>query len=153
MSLKLEVSGAQVHAADISPDALNVTAMNARRLGTEIVCHQGDLLAAVPGMAFDLIVTNPPYIPTADCAVLQSEVMREPALALDGGDDGLDLYRRIAVDAPVHLRPGGLLAAEIGIGEEQAVAALWQHAGLTEVTILPDFRGIPRIVTGRKPDV
>ena len=89
VSMSLEVPGAQVHAADLSPDALAVTAKNAELLGASVTLHQGDLFAAVPETAFDVIVSNPPYIPSADCLTLQEEVRREPLMALDGGADGL----------------------------------------------------------------
>lgn len=74
VSMSLEVPGAQVHAADLSPDALAVTAKNAELLGASVTLHQGDLFAAVPETAFDVIVSNPPYIPSADCLTLQEEV-------------------------------------------------------------------------------
>ena len=84
VSMALEVPGAQVHAADLSPDALAVTAKNAELLGASVTLHQGDLFAAVPEIAFDVIVSNPPYIPSADCLTLQEEVRREPRISTAG---------------------------------------------------------------------
>ena len=144
----LEVPGAQVHAADLSPDALAVTAKNAELLGASIVLHQGDLFAAVPEIAFDVIVSNPPYIPSADCLTLQEEVRREPMMALDGGTDGLNFYRRIASDAPNFLRPGGVLLLEVGFDQAEAVMALL--ADFADVQAHEDYQHIPRMIEARK---
>lgn len=148
VSMSLEVPGAQVHAADLSPDALAVTAKNAELLGASVTLHQGDLFAAVPEIAFDVIVSNPPYIPSADCLTLQEEVRREPLMALDGGADGLDFYRRIASDAPKFLRPGGVLLLEAGFDQAEAVMALL--ADFADVRAHEDYQHIPRMIEARK---
>ena len=148
VSMSLEVPGAQVHAADLSPDALAVTAKNAELLGASVTLHQGDLFAAVPEPAFDVIVSNPPYIPSADCLALQEEVRREPMMALDGGTDGLDFYRRIASDAPKFLRPGGVLLLEVGFDQAEAVMALL--ADFADVQAHEDYQHIPRMIEARK---
>ena len=148
VSMALEVPGAQVHAADLSPDALAVTAKNAELLGASVTLHQGDLFAAVPEIAFDVIVSNPPYIPSADCLTLQEEVRREPMMALDGGADGLDFYRRIASDAPKFLRPGGVLLLEVGFDQAEAVMALL--ADFADVQAHEDYQHIPRMIEARK---
>ena len=148
VSMALEVPGAQVHAADLSPDALAVTAKNAALLGASIVLHQGDLFAAVPEIAFDVIVSNPPYIPSADCLTLQEEVRREPMMALDGGTDGLNFYRRIAADAPKFLLPGGVLLLEVGFDQAEAVMALL--ADFADVQAHEDYQHIPRMIEARK---
>ena len=148
VSMALEVPGAQVHAADLSPDALAVTAKNAELLGASVTLHQGDLFAAVPEIAFDVIVSNPPYIPSADCLTLQEEVRREPMMALDGGADGLNFYRRIASDAPKFLRPGGVLLLEVGFDQAEAVMALL--ADFADVQAHEDYQHIPRMIEARK---
>lgn len=148
VSMALEVPGAQVHAADLSPDALAVTAKNAELLGASVTLHQGDLFAAVSGIAFDVIVSNPPYIPSADCLTLQEEVRREPLMALDGGTDGLNFYRRIASDAPKFLRPGGVLLLEVGFDQAEAVMALL--ADFADVQAHEDYQHIPRMIEARK---
>ena len=148
VSMALEVPGAQVHAADLSPDALAVTAKNAELLGASVTLHQGDLFAAVPEIAFDVIVSNPPYIPSADCLTLQEEVRCEPLMALDGGTDGLDFYRRIASDAPKFLRPGGILLLEVGFDQAEAVMALL--ADFADVQAHEDYQHIPRMIEARK---
>lgn len=148
VSMALEVPGAQVHAADLSPDALAVTAKNAELLGASVTLHQGDLFSAVPETAFDVIVSNPPYIPSADCLTLQEEVRREPMMALDGGADGLNFYRRIASDAPKFLRPGGVLLLEVGFDQAEAVMALL--ADFADVQAHEDYQHIPRMIEARK---
>ena len=148
VSMALEMPGAQVHAADLSPDALAVTAKNAELLGASVTLHQGDLFAAVPEIAFDVIVSNPSYIPSADCLTLQEEVRREPMMALDGGADGLDFYRQIARSAPHFLRPGGVLLLEVGFDQAEAVMALL--ADFADVQAYEDYQHIPRMIEARK---
>lgn len=145
--LKHECPSTAVHATDLSHDALSLARENAQRNQAEITFHQGDLFAPVEGLRFDLILSNPPYIPTLDCRSLQPEVQQEPLMALDGGKDGLDFYRRIAMEAPSHLLPGGLLAVEVGDGQAQAVQRLFTEAGLQNVSIHADLAGLPRMVS------
>lgn len=141
---------AAVTAVDISPAALQVAAENAQRLGLQdrVQFKNGDLFEGVRGR-FDLIISNPPYIPTADLAALQAEVLQEPRLALDGGVDGLDLVRRIAVRAADFLNPYGLVALEIGINEAADVKDLFD--GLVWKRIVKkDIVGIDRFVLAKK---
>ncbi len=140
-----------VAAADISPQALFWARKNAARSRSAIEFYEGDLFAPVPGR-FDLIVSNPPYIPTGDLAGLDREVREhEPRLALDGGADGLAFYRRIAAEAGGHLTPGGALLLEVGVGEAGAVQALLRGAGFANIRCTKDLAGIPRVVEGRAP--
>ena len=148
--LKHECPHADVTAADLSTDALEVAAANARLNQADVRFVQGDLWAPVQNATFDLILSNPPYIPTMDCDTLQHEVMQEPRMALDGGADGLDFYRRIAEGAPAHLSPAGLIAVEVGIGEAQDVAVLFENAELCDVQIINDLYGVERIVSARR---
>lgn len=152
VSLALEVPDAQVELADLSPDALDVARENARLLHAEVSAWQGDLFEAVAGRRYHVIVSNPPYIPAEECHHLQAEVLREPAMALDGGADGLDFYRRIAAEAAAHLHPGGVLLLEVGWGQGEAVRQLLVEAGLTHTVVYPDFQNIPRMVEGRAPE-
>ena len=150
VSMALGASHADVHAADLSEGALAVTGMNAGRLGAKVTLHQGDLFAALEeALTFDMIVSNPPYIPAADCLELQAEVLREPMMALDGGADGYDFYRRIAQEAPRRLNPGGTLLMEVGYDQAEHVMQLCEAAGLTRVAIHEDYQHIPRIVEAR----
>ena len=142
-------AGAAVFAGDVSPAALEVARANAERLGAAVTFVEGDLGAPLAAHApFSLIVANLPYIPTGELASLPADVRSEPALALDGGADGLDLVRRLVADAPALLAPGGVLALEIGAGQAAATRALLQAAGFTDVQTRKDLAGIERVVSG-----
>lgn len=142
-----------ITAADISADALEVAKMNAEQNGTEIRFVQSDLFEAFRKKAeaaerFDLITCNPPYIRSGDMAGLQPEVRdNEPAMALDGGEDGLDFYRRLAEEAGQFLNPGGCVCFEIGFDQAADVSALLENAGFQEVRVLKDLAGLDRVVT------
>ncbi len=150
VSLALGNPRAKVHAADLSEGALAVTKLNAERLQAKVTLHQGDLFDALPdGLRFDVIVSNPPYIPAEDCRALQEEVLREPMMALDGGADGYDFYRRIAAEAPTWLKPGGTLLMEVGFAQAERVMALCRDAGFPAVTAHEDYQHILRMVEAR----
>jgi len=141
----------QLTALDCSEGALEVARGNARRNGVaeRITCLAGDLNSLPPG-PFDMIVSNPPYIPSRDWEQLMPEVRdHEPRLALDGGDDGLEAYRRIALQAVQVLPPGGWLLVEIGIGQAAVVNTLFRAAGLINLEQRDDYAGIPRVVMGQ----
>lgn len=144
--------GTRADAVDISPAAAAVARENAERLGlTErIDIHVGDLLAPLAGGRYDMILSNPPYIPTADIATLMPDVRSyEPHLALDGGTDGLNIYRRLMADAPALLNEGGAIAVEVGIDEAAAVGALaMAHSRIVRTETLKDLGGIERVVVG-----
>jgi release factor glutamine methyltransferase len=143
-----------VTASDISPDALAVATDNAHRTGAirNLRLMQGSLFEPVAGERFDLISANPPYIPAGDIPGLPVDVRDfEPRLALDGGADGLDLVRAIARQAPQHLKPGGLLALEIGADQGPASVTILQDAGFVEVQLARDLGGRDRVVSGYGP--
>ena len=146
LALLSELPNAVGIGTDISAAALAVARANAERNGlggrcTFVAC---DIAEGVQG-PFDLIVSNPPYIAHGDIASLAPEVRDyDPALALDGGADGLDGYRAIAADARRLLAPGGRLIVELGMGQEPAVRALFTKAGLTVAAARDDLAGIPR---------
>jgi release factor glutamine methyltransferase len=137
---------------DVSGDALAIARRNAEALGLSdrVDLRAGDWAADLEG-AFDLVVSNPPYIPSQDIDGLQPEVARfEPRLALDGGADGLDAYRAIITALPRLLKPGGAFALEVGIGQAESVRALAEAAGLSTGSPKRDLGGIPRVVNGQR---
>ena len=148
ITLALEAPSAQVDMADLSEDALAVTRKNAERLGAQVSLLRGDLWDAVDARQYQLIVSNPPYIPDADCLALQAEVMREPPMALKGGTDGFDFYRRIAAGLRKHLLPGGVLLLEVGFDQAERVAELLRAAGC-ETACHEDYQHILRMVEAR----
>jgi release factor glutamine methyltransferase len=133
IALAAKCPAARVVATDISPEALAVARANAARhsVAERIDFREGDGFAVVPAEArFDLIVSNPPYIATAEIATLEAEVRdHDPRLALDGGADGLDFYRRIATEARAFLKPGGKLMLEFGDGQARALTSLFTAVG------------------------
>ena len=151
LTIRAECPDAAVTLSDISSDALETAASNAFRLSLDVSFCQSDLFSAFDASSFDLIVSNPPYIPSADCDRLQAEVMREPRLALDGGPDGCDLYRRIAVSAASVLVSGGRLLMELGSGESDLVARLLSDNGFTNIEVRKDFAGIDRMILAVLP--
>ena len=151
LALAHEAAAAQVVAADVSAAALEAAKANAQHCGLagRVEWHCGDLFAPLCGTApFDLIAANPPYVRRGDLAQLAPEVRDyEPQLALDGGEDGLAFYRRIAQEAADFMRPNGYLLLEVGDGQSAAVADLLTRSErLTEVRIRPDLNQIPRVV-------
>ncbi len=148
LSLSHDLPDASVTLSELSPGAISIACENRNRLGLRAEILEGDLFVPVAGRKFDCIVSNPPYIPSEECGVLQPEVLREPMLALDGGTDGLDFYRRIAVEAPAHLKKGGFLMMEVGQGEAAAVAELLKKGGAEATEIRMDFSRIERMVYG-----
>lgn len=143
LSLKLRRPDVEVTLSDISPEACALSRENARRLGAEARVAEGDFLAPFLGGQFDLILCNPPYIPTGELPGLQAEVGFEPALALDGGADGLRFYRRLAREAAACLAPGGLLLAETGDGQAETAAPLFEPP-FAPPLVRRDTAGSPR---------
>lgn len=149
LALKKERPGDEIVAVDVSPEALAVAGENARRLGLDVAFLRGDLVEPLAPLApFDLLASNPPYIPSRDIAGLSPEVRREPHLALDGGEDGLALVRRLATDARKVLAPSGVLAMEIGAGQAALVMEILRSQGYTRIGSRRDLAGIERVVFG-----
>ncbi|HBA88614.1 MAG TPA: peptide chain release factor N(5)-glutamine methyltransferase [Geobacter sp.] len=153
VSLAKALPDAEICSVDVSGDALAVARCNAERNGATVRFFQGSLFEPFPGRRFDMIVSNPPYIPKADLATLQHEVSGfEPMSALDGGADGLDFYRLITKEAPGHLNQGGWLLFEVGAGQAPRVLGLLRDRGFTlENFTQTDPAGIERVVGGRLP--
>ena len=150
VTLALE-SRLRVFATDVSLDALGIAARNAVGLGAKVYFVLGDLAAPFGGASFDVVVSNPPYVPESDRESLAAEVREwEPAMALFAGGQGLDVYRRLIPEAARVLRPGGLLAMEFGFGQAEAIGELL--AGWSGVAFVDDLAGIPRIVLAARID-
>ncbi|MEP7029421.1 MAG: peptide chain release factor N(5)-glutamine methyltransferase [Pseudolabrys sp.] len=151
LALLTEFANATGTGTDISEAALTIARANAERifLGARCTFVKCDIGQGLSG-PFDLIVSNPPYIVHGDIAGLAPDVREyDPAIALDGGTDGLDAYRAIAAQAPKLLAPGGRLIVELGAGQEPSVAALFTKAGLTVSPALNDLSGIPRALSAK----
>ena len=135
-----KLGGARVAFADISPEALSLARENAGKNGVSGAFYESDLLTNVPGV-YDLIACNPPYLTGAEMAHRQRELTFEPVLALYGGEDGLDFYRRLAAEWGKHVHPGGLLLLEIGCTQGEAVQQLFPGARIEK-----DICGLDRVV-------
>ncbi|HIT51829.1 MAG TPA: peptide chain release factor N(5)-glutamine methyltransferase [Candidatus Aveggerthella excrementigallinarum] len=157
-SVASELPGAKVIATDIAPEAVQLARENAQALGVDervkvLAC---DLGAGVPDRfegRIDLVISNPPYVPSGIMGEIPSEVRDfEPALALDGGADGLDVFRRLVPFAVRFLRPGGTLAVELHeVGMDRAVA-IAEEGGLCDVRVVKDLAGRPRVLVAQRPE-
>lgn len=144
---------ARITATDLSENALYLARRNAElnRVDHSIRFFEGDLLAPVTGEHFDLVVSNPPYVPNTDRASLSVEVREyEPALALFAGEDGLAAYRRLIPAAHDALVSGAFIALEIGFSQMHAVEELLVASGFQEIGFTPDLQGIPRVASARR---
>jgi release factor glutamine methyltransferase len=154
IALAHKLTEARVTAIDVSEKSLEIARENAERIGVagRIRFECGDLLEElVIAERFEMVVSNPPYVPERDRAGLAVEVREhEPGLALFAGEDGLDVYRRLIPQAHGVLAPGGLLMMEIGQGQAEAVEALMLGARFRDVRFTPDLQGIPRVAVGRR---
>ena len=151
VAMLTQLDGTSAVALDISPDALAIASRNAarHRVGRRLDLRRSDVFSALgPDERFDLIVSNPPYVPAADLPGLEPEVRdHEPHVALTDGRDGLSIIRRIVAEAPTHLYPGGTLALEIGIGQAEAVTGLFDTRLWKDPSVDPDLQDIPRIIS------
>lgn len=153
VALARHLPNAHISAIDFSPEALAIARENAVRngVGERVRFLEGDLLAPVAGESFDLVVSNPPYVGTADRGTLAVEVRDyEPAMALFAGEDGLDAYRRLIPAAHGVLVHGGYIVLEIGYGQAENGGLLLSAGGFEVVEFTPDLQGIPRVASARK---
>jgi release factor glutamine methyltransferase len=153
IALAHHLPNAAITAIDLSAAALAIARQNAELNGVSqcIGFLEGDLLSPVAGQHFDIVVSNPPYVPLADRVSLAVEVRdHEPALALFAGDDGLDIYLRLIPAAFAALAPGGIVALEIGYGQSPAIASLLAESGFDQIEFAPDLQGIPRVASARR---
>ena len=154
IALAVNCPGALITAVDLSPAALEIAKANSFRHGVadRILFLPGNGFAPLPGqLRFDLILSNPPYIPTAELDTLQPEVRDfDPRMALDGGPDGLKFHRQLALESGEWLKPGGKLMLEFGDGQERAVAELFERENWIVEEIVPDYTQRPRLLLARK---
>jgi len=154
IALATQLPNAIITASDISEPALSVARENATRnqLAGRIRFLQGDLLSPVAGEHFEIIVSNPPYVPNTDRALIAVEVREhEPHVALFGGHDGLDIYRRLIPAAHAALVSGGFLAFEFGFSQKPDIELLLQNAGFQNIEFIHDLQGIPRVASAQRP--
>ena len=149
LSLKYYRPNAEVVAVDISEPALKVAKENAKNLNLDVEFLQGNLAEPLTG-EFDMVVSNPPYIATDFIKELDYDVQQEPKLALDGGADGLDFYRLLALTVPAKLKKGGILLLEIGCDQCQAVCKILADAGFIGLRFGQDYGTNDRWVLGVK---
>jgi release factor glutamine methyltransferase len=151
VALAHKLPQASITAIDLSKSALAVARENAKRNEVDLRFLEGDLLAPVAGERFEIVVSNPPYVPETDRATLSVEVREyEPGMALFAGDDGLDVYRRLIPAAFDALVPGGFVALEIGYGQSKAITELLASAGFEQIEFVPDLQNIPRVACARR---
>jgi release factor glutamine methyltransferase len=148
LALKRQLPAARVAAVERSASALAVAQRNALKLGLEIELRHGLWYAPVAGERFDVVVSNPPYVREDDPHLAEGDVRFEPRSALVAGPDGLASIREIVAGAPAHLRPGGRLFLEHGLGQDAAVRRLLGEAGLEHIATWPDLAGIARVSGG-----
>lgn len=151
VTLALELPAAHVDALEISPRALAVLRKNSKALGACVRVLAEDVLTYSPDRAYDLIVSNPPYIRETDYANLQPEVLREPKMALTAGSDGLFFYREIIRRYARALKPDGALLLEAGAGQSDDIAGLMKNAGYRDIFTRRDYGGIERAVGAYAP--
>jgi release factor glutamine methyltransferase len=151
LALATELPCAEVHACDISEEALEIARINAARLRLEqrVQFRHSDLLAAYPGEEFDFVVSNPPYVGESEADKVQKQVREfEPKIAVFSGWAGMDIYQRLIPQARAILKPGGWFVTEIGYSIEDQVRQFL--AGWSEIQTKADLQGIPRVVAARK---
>ena len=150
ISIQSFCSNTQVTAADISEDALKVAQKNAKENQVPVEFVHSDLFKEISG-SYDMIVSNPPYIPSKVIETLMPEVRdHEPIKALDGKEDGLYFYRRITEESVAYLKPGGYLLYEIGHDQGEAVSSYMRENGFDEIEVIRDLAGLDRVVRGRR---
>lgn len=151
VSTALNLPGSTVFAVEKSPEAFTYLTQNIKQNRAPVKPLLANALNWAPpeNIKLDFLVSNPPYIPSNDLKTLSAEVQKEPAMALDGGTDGLDFYRIFTQNGCEILAPGGWILFEVGIHQAQAVKALLQNAGYKDIFVQKDFAGIDRVVGGR----
>ena len=151
VTLKCMFPKCEVHALELSEKALPYLKRNIESLAPDVILHQGDLnllCECFEDNYFDLVISNPPYIESEVIPTLQTEVKREPKMALDGGTDGLDFYRSITQKWSNKLKPGGMMAFELGEGQFDMVKAMMKEKGFENISEYKDLGNIQRAING-----
>ena len=151
VTLKCMFPKCEVHALELSEKALPYLKRNIESLAPDVILHQGDLnllCECFEDNYFDLVISNPPYIQSEVIPTLQTEVKREPKMALDGGTDGLDFYRSITQKWSNKLKPGGMMAFELGEGQFDRVKAMMKEIGFENINEFKDLGNIQRAING-----
>ena len=150
VSIAKNIRSAEVYASDISSQALKIAKLNAKENGVEINFIESDLFENIELNDFDIIISNPPYIETNIIETLDEEVRKEPRLALDGGKDGLDFYRKIILNAKRYLKENGILALEIGYDQKEKVIEILEKQNYREIYCKQDLAGNDRVIISRR---
>lgn len=151
VTLKCMFPQCEVHALELSEKALPYLKRNIENLAPDVILHQGDLNLLCEQFKdnyFDLVISNPPYIESEIIPTLQTEVQKEPKMALDGGTDGLDFYRSITQKWSDKLKPGGMMAFELGEGQFDRVKAMMKEIGFENISEFKDLGNIQRAING-----
>ena len=151
ISLTKKISDCKIVASDLSGEALAVARQNAEKHGASgrIEFVKSDLFDSIKG-SFDMIVSNPPYVSRTDFPGLQKDVLKEPMMAFDGGQDGLDFYRRIVRDAAGHMKDGGFIIMEMGFGQRKGIVGLFEKVkGFRVVSERKDYNEIERVIVAQ----
>ena len=147
ISLSHYGSFSNISAGDISPDAINNAEKNAKENNAQVTFKCGDMFEPFAGEAFDIITANPPYIKTEDTKTLMPEVKDfDPMLALDGGETGLDFYKRIASEAKNHLTETGTIFMEIGFDQAEDIKEIFEKENYKNIKVVKDLAGLDRVV-------
>ena len=151
VTLKCMFPQCEVHALELSEKAMPYLKRNIESLAPDVILHQGDLnllFEQFKDNYFDLVISNPPYIESEVIPTLQTEVQKEPKMALDGGTDGLDFYRSITQKWSNKLKPGGMMAFELGEGQFDMVKAMMKEKGFENISEYKDLGNIQRAING-----
>ena len=150
VSIAKNIKNVEVFASDISYKALEIAKLNAKENHVKINFIESDLFENILENDFDIIISNPPYIETKIVETLEEEVKKEPILALDGGKDGLDFYRKIILQANQYLKENGILALEIGYNQKEEVIKLLEKQNYKEIYCKKDLAGNDRVIISRR---